>query len=423
MSEWRDVTLGEVIDITHGYAFKGEFFRLDGDLRLVTPGNFLEGGGFVDRKAAQKSYEGPIQSRYVLQPGDVVLAMTEQSPGLLGSTGLVPQGGTWLHNQRIGRICARLPDVDVRFIYYLFNAPTVRAQVYATATGTKVRHTSPERLLAVRVRLPSLETQTRIASMLATFDTLVSINDRRIELFEDLAASLYREWFVKPLTSGQNRQATGRASSTRPPEGWRLAQLGEVAAVNQSTARVGELPDHLEYLDIAALRPRRVGKPTSMDVSKAPGRARRLATDGDTLWATVRPNRRAHALVHDPPSNLIVSTGLAVLTPKLVPSGFLFELTSAPEFTEYLVSRATGAAYPAVRPVDFEEAPIVVPPASLLEKFAVAVDPMHRAVSALAAESRVLAATRDLLLPRLISGRLDISDIDLGDLLSAEASA
>jgi type I restriction enzyme S subunit len=160
-----------------------------------------------------------------------------------------------------------------------------------------------------------------------------------------------------------------------------------------------------------------------MGAVDAPGRARRIAVDGDTLWATVRPNRRAHGLLHEPPDNLVISTGLAVLSPEAVPASFLFELTSTPEFTEYLVSRATGAAYPAVRPADFAEAPIIVPPTSLLDEFARVVDPMHRAVGLLNTRNRALAATRDLLLPRLVSGRLDVSDVDLGDLLNEAEAA
>jgi type I restriction enzyme S subunit len=82
-------------------------------------------------------------------------------------------------------------------MYYLFNEPSVRAQVNATATGTKVRHTAPSRIQAVKVRLPPTRVQRRIAAVLSAFDGLIEINERRIERLEDLARSLYREWFVR----------------------------------------------------------------------------------------------------------------------------------------------------------------------------------------------------------------------------------
>ncbi len=102
---------------------------------------------------------GPVPADYVLDPGAVVVAMTEQAPGLLGSSGLIPDDGqTWLDNQRIGLVRSRA-DVDERFLYYLFNAPTVRTQINATATGVKVRHTAPKRIAAVQVRVPRRQTQ------------------------------------------------------------------------------------------------------------------------------------------------------------------------------------------------------------------------------------------------------------------------
>ena len=152
----------------------------------------------------------------------------------------------------------------------------------------------------------------------------------------------------------------------------------------------------------------------------APGRARRRASDGDIVWATVRPNRRAHAQIHNPPPNLVVSTGLAVLSPVAAPPSFLFEYTASEAFSSYLVGRASGSAYPAVRPEDFGSAPVVVPPQSLLERFDATVDPVQRLRSDLRRQNQQFASTRDLLLPRLVSGQLDISDLDLGVLTPTE---
>ena len=103
MGEWQELALGDVLEVKHGFAFKGEHFSQGGELRLVTPGNFYEHGGFRDRGPVQKSYDGPVPPGYVLRPGALVVAMTEQSQGLLGSSAMVPDDGqTWLHNQRIG---------------------------------------------------------------------------------------------------------------------------------------------------------------------------------------------------------------------------------------------------------------------------------------------------------------------------------
>jgi len=206
------------------------------------------------------------------------------------------------------------------------------------------------------------------------------------------------------------------------PEEWEVAPLGDVVGVNERVLRAADLPDPLLYLDISCVSEGRLTDPILMEAAAAPGRARRVLRDGDVVWSTVRPNRRAHGLVHDPPESLIASTGLAVLSPREIPSSVLFLYAGDPSFTAYLVGRATGAAYPAVRPKDFQEALIRVPPAGLLSDFDDVVEPLVRLASRLSSQSSRLAETRDHLLPRLVTGRLDISDVDVADLLPADAA-
>lgn len=82
---WVEKPLSELCDIKHGFAFEGEFFYNRGNYVLLTPGNFHEKGGYRDRGEKQKYYTGPIPRDYVLNEGDLLIAMTEQAAGLLGS--------------------------------------------------------------------------------------------------------------------------------------------------------------------------------------------------------------------------------------------------------------------------------------------------------------------------------------------------
>ncbi len=131
----------------------------------------------------------------------------------------------------------------------------------------------------------------------------------------------------------------------------------------------------------------------------------------------VRPNRRAHALLVDPGADWIASTGLAVLTATAVSHALLFETVSAESFSDYLVSRESGAAYPAVKPRDFEDAPFLRPTPELDRRFAEVVGPHQQLVWTLRKASARLADLRDLLLPRLVTGQVDVSRLDLDALL------
>lgn len=143
-----------------------------------------------------------------------------------------------------------------------------------------------------------------------------------------------------------------------------------------------------------------------MTWSDAPGRARRGVADGDVLWSTVRPNRRSHCLVLDPPSDLVASTGFAVLTPVTVGPSFLYGVTDRQEFSAWLESVAEGSAYPAAPADRFAEAPVPLPDADTLMRYEEATMPLRRYSAQLTEESRTLVQLRDTLLPPLVSGRL-----------------
>jgi len=392
MGEWRETSLGDVLTLQRGFDITKKMQR-PGPVPIVSSSGI---GSFHDEARA----EGP----------GVVIGRK----GSLGTAFFI-DGPYWPHDTTLW--VRDFKGNDPFFCYLLLKTLPLAGLDAGSSNPTLNRNHAH----TLHVLVPGLESQRRIVALLATFDELIEINERRIELLEDLARSLYREWFVRFRFPGHEDAMFVESELGSLPEGWEARRLGDVAQVNRLTVRAADLPDPLRYLDISAVGPRSFSEAEVMNADSAPGRARRRAADGDTLWATVRPNRRAHALVHAPPGDLIVSSGFAVLTPKHVPSSFLFEYSSSPVFTEYLVSCATGSAYPAVRPGDFNAAPMVVPPRNLIAEFDRIADPALRAITALAATSRQLAATRDLVLPRLVTGRLDISDIDLGDLLPAEA--
>lgn len=171
---WERRKFGEFFRIKHGYAFKSEYYANEGKYVLLTPGNFQEEGGFRDRNNKEKFYVGTIPNDYVLKRGDLLVAMTEQAPGLLGSAVLIPEGNRYLHNQRLGLI-VELDEhlLSKEFLYHLFNSPEVRLQIHVGAGGTKVRHTSPEKILAVRFLCPPLNIQKKIAEVISTWDNTI----------------------------------------------------------------------------------------------------------------------------------------------------------------------------------------------------------------------------------------------------------
>ena len=197
---WVERPLSELCDIKHGYAFDGEFFSNEGEYVLLTPGNFYERGGYRDRGEKQKYYTGEIPPDYVLSEGDLLVAMTEQAAGLLGSTLLVP-AGEFLHNQRLGLVTKK-PGVAWanEFFFHVFNTRPVRKAIHGTASGVKVRHTSPTKIGDVIVAFPtSPAAQELIVKTLAALATetqhLSDIYERKLSSLEALKRSLLDQAF------------------------------------------------------------------------------------------------------------------------------------------------------------------------------------------------------------------------------------
>jgi type I restriction enzyme S subunit len=166
---WMEKPLVDLCDIKHGFAFKSEFFVDKGDYVVLTPGNFYEGGGYRDRGEKQKYYRGAVPRDYVLRKGDLLVAMTEQAAGLLGSPIMIPESDRFLHNQRLGLVIKK-PGVPWTndFFFHVFNTPQVRQAIHDTASGVKVRHTSPTKIGEIVVSFPgSTKEQLTIVSKLS----------------------------------------------------------------------------------------------------------------------------------------------------------------------------------------------------------------------------------------------------------------
>ena len=146
---------------------------------------------------------------------------------------------------------------------------------------------------------------------------------------------------------------------------WPMIRLGDVAKINPDAIGRDWPYPHIRYIDISSVGVGQIEvSPQWVKLSDAPSRAKRIVRNGDTVLSTVRPNRRSMFFASDPSDDWVVSTGFAVLRPniQLVEPRFLYTCVFNQAFTEYLITREKGAAYPAVSPEDIANAKIPIPP-------------------------------------------------------------
>ena len=361
------------------------------------------------RRVSNETYKEWTE-RAVPSYGDLILA--REAP--VGNVALVPRGLEPCIGQRTVLIRPIADIVDARYLTYLLLGDAMQHKMHSVASGATVPHLNMSDIRSLELpSLPTISVQRRIASILSAYDDLIENNRRRIEILEEMAQNLYREWFVNFRFPGHENVRIVDSELGKVPEGWEVKHLGDIAGLNELSIKPKSAPAHIHYVSIKAVSTGSIDSLVSIVFSDAPGRARRIVRNGDIIWSTVRPNLQAYALVLDPPQDMIASTGFAVISPKECPFSFVYCAVTTHEFVGYLVNHAKGSAYPAVSVDDFKSAPTVVPPSHLLDQFHRIAGSAFKLSANLAIRNAVLRQTRDLLLPKLISGELDISELDI----------
>ena len=419
--EWPKKSLGELIEIKHGFAFKGEFFQ-EGVCKdvLLTPGNFAVGGGFKSEKF--KFYGGPVPNEYVLRQDDLIVTMTDLSKNAdtLGYPAIVPlsdKGFRFLHNQRLGKVIVKNNDfLDCGYLYYLMCSRTYRHEVLASATGTTVKHTAPERIKRFRFDLPPLGEQRQIAHILGTLDDKIELNRQMNETLEAMARAIFKSWFVDfdPVRAKvEGREAVGMDAETAAlfpskfqgsplgeiPAGWEVATIGE-----DFDLTMGQSPPGSTYNENGKGMPFYQGRkdfgfryPTRRIYCTAPTR---LAAEGDTLVSVRAPVGD----INMANEKCCIGRGVAAIRHQTESRSYTYYAMQflQEDFHQY---EAEGTVFGSINKENFETLSQFRPPDDIIEAFECMVYPMDQSIENNENQSHTLCEIRDALLPKLLSGK------------------
>jgi len=407
--DWPATRLGCHLRVKHGFAFQGEHFSDRGDYIVLTPGNFVEAGGFKDKSGVEKYYTATPPADYVLQRGDLIVAMTEQSQGLLGSSAMIPVDNVYLHNQRIGLVELTSDDVDLGFLYHLFNTTPVHNQMQATATGSKVRHTAPKRIEDVVAPLPPLSTQRKIASILSAYDDLIENNERRIKILEEMAQRIYREWFVDFRYPGHENVPILDSELGPIPKGWSWKTLHDLAEETRISVDPASVDPDTPYVGLEHMPEHSIALFEWGAASQAASRKYEYKR-GQILFGKIRPY--FHKVVVPPVDGLCSTDAIVISSRADLYWGLVLAVVSSDAFVAEAVQTSQGTKMPRANWSVLKSFPVAVPDDSLLNSFNMYMKQTVGLIHALVVAGRNLRVTRDLLLPRLVSGEINVNDLD-----------
>lgn len=304
-------------------------------------------------------------------------------------------------------IIIEAPDVDKTFLYYRL----VSTSLWELRTGSAQAQITIERLKTYEVALPPLPIQQRIARILSAYDELIENSQRRIKILESMARALYREWFVHFRFPGSDSIPRIPSPLGEIPQGWEMKKLADFVTTkygyteSSNTSPVG--PKYLRGMDI--------NKTSYIDWSEVPYcpitdqdfETYRLRI-GDVLVIRMADPGKVGIVEQD--VDAVFASYLIRVTPKndRVSPYFLFYLMGSPEYYAFITGASTGTTRKSASAGVITEYQFVVPSRSLIQRFEGQVREIRALLNALLHQTVNLRRTRDLLLPRLLSGQIDV---------------
>lgn len=321
--------------------------------------------------------------------GDLLLT----SVGTLGSVYVVRPGDRFYFKDGNLTWFRDFKELDSKFLYYWIGSPQGKAELQKCTIGSSQSAFTIVLLKSITIELPPLNVQQRIAGILSAYDELIENSQKRIKILESMARALYREWFVK-----KNLPVCFKTQDIR------MGSLGELCSLIKRPFSESK-HSGLKLLDLSRMVQRSLAPGDTGDANELTT-SRIVFEPGDTLFGAIRCYLQKVNIVH---FSGVTNTSVFVLRPKVVLfRTFLAIIASDNETIRWADTHSTGTKMPVINWGVFQTMPVPVPSDKLAKAFEDIVGPMLDQIGILSTQIQNLRRTRDLLLPRLLSGQINV---------------
>ena len=418
--------LGDLIEVTRGQSLAGEFYAEEGKYIRLTLGNFdYANGGFKPNTSKTNLYyTGPIKEQFILEEGDIITPLTEQTPGLLGSTARIPISGTYIQSQDVALVRCKDGMIDPAFCYYLLPSSSVKKQLAAGAQQTKIRHTSPDKIKDVVVDIPDISEQRQMGQLLDAITHKIELNRSINQNLEALAKQLYDYWFVqfdfpdeqgKPYKSSGGKMVWNEKLKREIPDGWEAVSVNDIS---DSYRGVSYAKDDLvdEQHGLLVLRGNNIQNSQLVFDSNVAYIPESFVSDEQKIRKghiimTMSSGSKEHVgkcvLFHHEP-NETYGAFLTKFVPHAFCSNLLYNVFNSDYFKSIIKSTASGTGINNLTNQTFDNIFIAMPPMELLQKYDALQDQLFGEVGNLQQNTWNLIKQRDELLPFLMNGQVTL---------------
>lgn len=409
--KWPQFELGTLAEFRNGLNYT-QAARAHGGLPIVGVKDF-QSRSVVEFNGLEELDPSAVDCGDItLRQGDILFVRSNGNRDLIGRSLLVtrPPLRTTTFSGFTIRLRFKDDRCDPRFFAYVLRGPLIRSLLSSQGGGTNINNLNQGILSRLRVPLPPLQTQLRVASILGAYDDLIGINQRRIKLLEETADRLYEEWFVRFRFPGHERHKIIEYTNGRCPQGWQFRRIGELT----SFLSRGIPPKYDEaastlVISQKCIRDRRLSLALARKQSRAVP-SEKLIRPGDVLINSTGVGTLGRvAQVEATAEGLTVDSHVTIARPRTDVDRDFFGISMLrlePMF-ERLGAGATNQTE--LNRSRIAQLPLLEPPVELRSAFGRHARPIRALAFQLDKQNGTLAISRDLLLPRLISGLLTIS--------------
>jgi type I restriction enzyme S subunit len=406
VTEWKPAKLNELGFVGRGksrHRPRNATFLYGGRYPFFQTGDIKAANFYLTEYSQTYSEEGLAQSK-LWMPGTlcITIAANIAESAILGIEGCFPDS--------VVGFVTDPEKADVRFIKYYMEI--LKLQMQSVSRGTTQDNLSMDKLLTFDFLVPPLPVQRRIAGILSAYDELIENNQRRIRILEDMARSLYREWFVHFRYPGHESVPLVDSPIGQIPQGWEVSAFTEIADVLSGGTPKTDIADYWNG-EIPFFTPRDAPDSfyvqdtdkhvTEHGLSKCAGQL----YPPDTVFITARGTVGKVALPSVP---MAMNQSCYALRGKPgISQRFLFLMTL--QQVDYLKTNTGGATFDTIVVDTFRRMQVVRPSLDLVAKFTSHIDALFEQVNTLQRQTANLRRTRDLLLPRLLSGQVALADM------------
>lgn len=406
---WREVILRDHLDVLSGAAFKSKFFTDNSDnVPLIKGENIGQRRILWEKSRYWPQEDIEDYSKYVLAPNDIVLAMDRPwvTAGLKYAR-ISKQDPQCLLVQRVARLRGR-NGLSQGFLHCIISSDEFSSYIKLIMGGTNVPHISADQIKNFRFKLPPDNEQKKISEILFAYDDLIENNRRRIQLLEESARLLYREWFVHLRFPGHEHVKVVDGV----PEGWERKLISEVCETLGGGTPSTQKPEYWIDGDIPWVVPTDITRNKSLallDTEKkitASGLRNSSAkmVPPHTILMTSRASVGFFALMN---KEVCTNQGFINVIPHDNHSR-MYILHNLMHRVDEIRSHAGGSTYKEINKTRFRALPIIMPTQLLLQEFSDSTSSMFQQVEVLEQQNQKLQKARDLLLPRLMNGEITV---------------